>query len=52
VDSETSSRILELFAELNDLGSTVVMATHDEFVLSRFSARAVWLRQERLEVAS
>ena len=51
VDSETSSRILELFAELNDLGSTVIMATHDEFVLSRFSARAVWLRPERLEVA-
>ena len=52
VDSETSCRILELFAELNDLGSTVVMATHDEFVLSRFSARAVWLRPEQLEVAS
>jgi cell division transport system ATP-binding protein len=51
VDSETSSRILELFAELNDLGSTVVMATHDEFVLSRFSARAVWLSPQRLEVA-
>jgi cell division transport system ATP-binding protein len=52
VDSETSARILELFAELNDLGSTVVMATHDEFVLSRFAARAVWLKPERLEVAS
>jgi cell division transport system ATP-binding protein len=52
VDSETSARILELFAELNDLGSTVVMATHDEFVLNKFSARAVWLKQERLEVAS
>jgi cell division transport system ATP-binding protein len=52
VDSETSTRILELFAELNDLGSTVVMATHDEFVLNKFSARAVWLKQERLEVAS
>src|ERR671923_2259218 len=51
VDSETSARILELFAELNDLGSTVVMATHDEFVLSRYSARALWLQQD-LEVAS
>src|SRR5919108_3820834 len=51
VDSETSARILELFAELNDLGSTVVMATHDEFVLSRYTARAVWLQQD-LEVAS
>ncbi|PZS00465.1 MAG: cell division ATP-binding protein FtsE [Candidatus Nephthysia bennettiae] len=52
VDSETSARIVELFAELNDMGSTVVMATHDEFVLSRFAARAVWLKQPRLEVAS
>ena len=33
----------ELFAELNDVGSTVIMATHDEFVLSRYSARAYWL---------
>jgi cell division transport system ATP-binding protein len=47
VDSDTSARILELFAELNDLGSTVIMATHDEFVLSRFTARAVWLQAER-----
>jgi cell division transport system ATP-binding protein len=43
VDSDTSARILELFAELNDVGSTVIMATHDEFVLSRYSARAYWL---------
>jgi cell division transport system ATP-binding protein len=50
VDSESSARILELFAELNDLGSTVVMATHDEFVLSKYSARAVWLKGHRLEV--
>jgi hypothetical protein len=28
------------------------MATHDEFVLSRFSARAVWLKPPRLEVVS
>ena len=50
--NDVSARILELFAELNDLGSTVIMATHDEFVLSRFCARAVWLKEERLEVAS
>jgi cell division transport system ATP-binding protein len=38
VDSPTSAEIMELFAELNTMGSTVIMATHDEWVLSSFPA--------------
>ncbi len=53
VDSQASSEIMELFGQLNEmLGSTVVMATHDEFVLSRFPARSVRLGASVLEEAS
>src|SRR5215472_12324551 len=31
VDSQSSAEIMELFGQLNEKGSTVVMATHDEF---------------------
>jgi cell division transport system ATP-binding protein len=36
VDSPTSAEIMKLFAELNGMGSTVIMATHDEWVLATF----------------
>jgi cell division transport system ATP-binding protein len=56
IDSEASSEIMELFGQLNELlGSTVVMATHDEFVLTRYPARAFRLGPEKvhaLEAAS
>jgi cell division transport system ATP-binding protein len=52
VDSHNSGEIMELFWQLNELGGTVVMATHDEFVLSRFPARAVPLQPDLLGVAS
>ena len=38
VDSPTSAEIMELFADLNGMGSTVIMATHDEWVLASFPA--------------
>ena len=52
VDSRSSAAIIELFSQLNDTGSTVVMATHDEFVLSRYPARAIRLLPHVLEAAS
>jgi cell division transport system ATP-binding protein len=52
VDSHNSGEIMELFWQLNELGGTVVMATHDEFVLSRFPARAIPLQPDLLGVAS
>jgi ABC-type ATPase involved in cell division len=53
LDSRSSAEIVELFRELNGNGSTIVMATHDEVMLSRFPARAVRLRPPPLlEVAS
>jgi cell division transport system ATP-binding protein len=53
VDKDASAGIMELFGQLNEnLGSTIVMATHDEYVLSRYPARAVRLQTPVLEVAS
>jgi ABC-type ATPase involved in cell division len=53
LDSRSSAEIVELFRQLNGTGSTIVMATHDEVMLSRYPARAVRLRPPPLlEVAS
>jgi len=52
VDSHNSGEIMELFWQLNEMGGTIVMATHDELVLTRFPARAIQLQQHLLEVAS
>jgi len=52
VDKDASAEIMELFGQLNEnMGSTVVMATHDEYVLSRYPARLINLRPQPLEVA-
>ena len=51
VDSQVSAEIMELFGQLNEeLGSTVVMATHDELVLSRFPARIIRVGNDALPV--
>jgi ABC-type ATPase involved in cell division len=53
LDSGSSAEIVELFRQLNGMGSTIMMATHDEIMLSRYPARAVRLRpRPLLEVAS
>jgi cell division transport system ATP-binding protein len=43
VDTDASTGIVEVFRQLNDLGGTVIMATHDQFLLSRYPARAIRL---------
>jgi cell division transport system ATP-binding protein len=53
LDSGSSAEIVELFRQLNGMGSTVVMATHDEVMLSRYPSRAFRLKpRPLLEVAS
>jgi ABC-type ATPase involved in cell division len=53
VDSRASAEMMELFGQLNEMmGSTIVMATHDEFVLTRYPARSIRLGPGVLEVAS
>ncbi len=49
VDPEMAARLLHLFATLNSLGTTIVVATHDIHLLSRISnAEMMRLEQGRL----
>jgi cell division transport system ATP-binding protein len=52
LDSPTSAEIMELFAQLNGMGSTVIMATHDEWVLSSFPAPTLRIELEPMSKAS
>ncbi|MEM6681437.1 MAG: cell division ATP-binding protein FtsE [Pseudomonadota bacterium] len=48
VDPHMSRRLLHLFAELNKLGTTIVLATHDLSLLERFSANLLRLENGEL----
>jgi len=50
VDPQMSRRLLHLFAELNKIGTTIVLATHDMTLLERVSANI--LRLENGELVS
>jgi cell division transport system ATP-binding protein len=48
LDSRHARRLLALLQELNGLGTTVVVATHDDDLVSRFPAPALYLHEGRL----
>ena len=48
VDSEIGARLIRLFAELNRLGTTVLIATHDRTLVDRTRAREMRLVDGRL----
>jgi cell division transport system ATP-binding protein len=48
LDSRQARRLLALLGEMNRLGTTVVVATHDEELVSRFPAPALYLHGGRL----
>jgi cell division transport system ATP-binding protein len=48
VDSDIAQRLVRLFAELNRLGTTVLIATHDRTLLDRTQAREMRLVDGRL----
>ncbi|WP_207479900.1 cell division ATP-binding protein FtsE [Arenibaculum pallidiluteum] len=52
VDDRTGRRLLHLFEELNKLGTTVVIATHNEALLDRFRHPRLVLEDGRLSGAS
>jgi cell division transport system ATP-binding protein len=49
LDRRNSSEIMEIFLQLKDLGSTIVVATHDELVLQEFPARVVEIQPRQPE---
>jgi cell division transport system ATP-binding protein len=48
VDSEIGARLIRLFAELNRLGTTVLIATHDRMLVDKTRAREMRLVDGRL----
>ena len=48
VDAEIGARLIRLFAELNRLGTTVLIATHDRALIERVRAREMRLVDGRL----
>ena len=44
LDSNTARDIMSLFLEINDMGTTVLIATHDEGLMHEFPARVIQLQ--------
>ncbi len=52
VDPELAQRLLRLFVELNRLGTTILIATHDRLLMNDFGAPRLVLDNGELEVVS
>lgn len=50
VDPPLARRLLRLFVELNRLGTSVVIATHDTDLMAQFPARSMVLEDGRLQI--
>ncbi|GBQ72109.1 cell division ATP-binding protein FtsE [Ameyamaea chiangmaiensis NBRC 103196] len=48
LQEDQGRRLMELFNELNAMGTTVVVATHNESLVQRYPGRALWLDGGRL----
>ncbi len=48
LDSRTAREILTLFNEIQEMGTTVLVATHDESLMNEFPARVIELYQGRI----
>ena len=50
LDNQTARDIMSLFQEINEMGTTVLIATHDEFLMEDYPARVIELRGGRVVV--
>jgi cell division transport system ATP-binding protein len=48
LDAESAAAILEIFAAFNQVGVTVLVATHDEALIGRFAKRVLRLTRGSL----
>tara|TARA_B100000989_G_scaffold289168_1_gene260661 strand:- start:42 stop:689 length:648 start_codon:yes stop_codon:yes gene_type:complete len=49
LDSELSMRFMRLFTALNKAGTTIVFATHDEYLMSHFDFPTLYVRNGQLQ---
>ncbi len=52
VDPDLAQRLLRLFVELNKLGTTILIATHDFTLMEKFGAPRLVLEDGELEILS
>jgi cell division transport system ATP-binding protein len=50
VDQTNSSKILTLFQEMNKLGTTIIIATHDEKLLSEINAPIIEIIDQKINI--
>ena len=48
LDADSAARIVEIFAAFNQVGVTVLIASHDEALIARFGKRILHLREGRI----
>lgn len=48
LDSTTAREIMSLFQEINEMGTTVLIATHDEGLMEEFPARTIELQKGQI----
>ncbi len=52
VDNDIATKLMKLFIELNKLGTTVVIATHNENLINEFKYPCICLKNHNLKVVS
>ena len=50
VDPQLANRLLRLFIELNKLGTSIVIATHDVLLMEQYQARRMVLHDTKLQI--
>jgi cell division transport system ATP-binding protein len=48
LDAESAARILDIFVEFNQVGVTVLIATHDQSLVARYGKRVLHLEAGRV----
>jgi len=48
LDAESAARILDIFVEFNQVGVTVLIATHDQGLVARYGKRVLHLEAGRV----
>ena len=49
LDPDTSMEIMKVLENINNLGTTVIMATHDRNIVNKMGKRVIWIEDGRLK---
>lgn len=49
LDPDTSMEIMRVLENINNLGTTIIMATHDREIVNRMKRRVIWIEDGRLK---